>query len=111
MALLDAWRAYLDDMPEIAQSTMMDDTPTANSETLQWIAAEFSDGAGAGAAARRPVGAPAAESRECEAADLARAGRVEDAVALLARQLEQERSLRGRFRLHTQLCAVLVDAG
>ena len=36
---------------------------------------------------------------------------VENAVALLSRQAEQERSLRGRFRLRTQLCSILVDAG
>jgi type VI secretion system protein ImpA len=109
IGLRAALRAYLDDMPEIAQATMMDDTPAANSETLQWIAAEFSDGAGA--APRRASGSAAAEPRESEAADLARAGRIEDAVALLARQVEQERSLRGRFRLRTQLCSILVEAG
>jgi type VI secretion system protein ImpA len=114
MALRAAFKAYLEDMPEIAQATMMDDTPAANSETLQWIASEFGDGAGAApGSARHRDGTPFAggDARESEALDLARAGRTEDAVSLLARLLEQEHSMRGRFRLRTQLCSILVDAG
>jgi len=112
MALRAAFKAYIEDIPEITQATMMDDTPAANSETLQWIASEFGDSAGPAPVARHRNGAsPAGDSREAEAADLARAGRTEDAVSLLARHLEQERSLRGRFRLRTQLCSILVDAG
>jgi type VI secretion system protein ImpA len=107
-ALRAALRAYLIDMPDIVQATMMDDTPTANGETMQWIAAEFDDAPGA--PSRHTDGAPG-EVRESEAMNLARSGRVEDAVALLSRQFEQERSLRGRFRLRTQLCSILVDSG
>jgi type VI secretion system protein ImpA len=92
------------------QATMMDDTPTANGDTLQWIAAEIEDGAGNGSRQNSRPSA-VAQSRESEAIDMARAGRTEDAVALLSRQVEQERSLRGRFRLRTQLCSILVDAG
>ena len=110
LALRAALRSLLADMPEIAQATMMDDTPTANGETLQWIAAEIEDGAGGRS---RPAGGlpAAADVRESEAMDLARSGRIEDAVALLSRQVEQERSLRGRFRMRTQLCSILVEAG
>ena len=111
-AIRNALRSFLADMPDIVQATMMDDTPTANNETLQWIAAEIDDGKAG--AVRRVNGtqAAAAEIRsESEAMDLARSGRIEKAVALLSQQAEQERSLRGRFRLRTQLCSILVDAG
>jgi type VI secretion system protein ImpA len=110
VALRGALRAFLADVPEIVQATMMDDTPTANGDTLQWIAAEIEDGAGNGSRQNSRPSA-VAQSRESEAIDMARAGRTEDAVALLSRQVEQERSLRGRFRLRTQLCSILVDAG
>ena len=90
---------------------MMDDTPTANSETLQWIAAEIDDGAGGAQPSWPRAHSRLPKRRESEAMDLARSGRIEDAVALLSRQVEQERSLRGRFRLRTQLCSILVDAG
>lgn len=109
-ALRGALRAFLADVPGITRATMMDDTPTANSETLQWITAEIEEGAGSASRAGR-ASPGVADGRESEAMDLARSGRIEDAVALLSRQVEQERSLRGRFRLRTQLCSILVDAG
>jgi type VI secretion system protein ImpA len=110
-ALRAALRAFLSDVPEITSATMMDDTPAANLETLQWIAAEIQqDGEGAGRPQRRAA-APGSDGFRSEAMDLARAGRAEEAVEMLTRQVEQERSLRGRFRLRTQLAAILVEAG
>jgi type VI secretion system protein ImpA len=109
-ALRAALRAYLADVPEITSATMMDDTPTANTETLQWIAAQI-EPSGNGAARPALRRAAPTDAVETEAMELARSGRAEEAVALLTRQVEQERSLRGRFRLRTQLAAILVEAG
>jgi len=106
-ALRDSLRAFLADVPEILELTMMDDTPTANNETRTWVAEKIGT----------PVnGKPAAEDdalmpQSMEAYELARAGRMQEAVGVLTRQLEQERSARGRFRCKTQLASILVDAG
>jgi type VI secretion system protein ImpA len=108
VALRAALRSYLAEVPQIAEVTMMDDTPTGNSETRQWIAAEI-DG-NAAPAGPHPEGAAAGkdEAETAEGLELARAGRTEDAIDMLTRQLDQERSLRGRFRRRTQLAAILV---
>jgi type VI secretion system protein ImpA len=109
-ALRSALRTYLAEVPEIAEVTMMDDTPTANSETQQWIAEDLK----AGAVTEAPQGdqeGTVADSDDAGAVDIARSGRPEEAVAMLKAQLAQERSLRGRFRRRTQLAAVLVEAG
>jgi type VI secretion system protein ImpA len=111
MALRAALRSYLADVPQIAEVTMMDDTPTGNNETQQWIAAEIETSGGATADGKPARAEPAAEKDGAEASELARAGRTEEAVEVLTRQLEQERSLRGRFRRRTQLAAILVEAG
>ena len=109
-ALRNALRAFLADVPQIAEVTMMDDTPTANAETTQWIGEEIQP-----AATDPPTPAEAVPETEGEsnpeAEEMARAGRTEEAVTLLTRQLAQERSLRGRFRRRTQLAAILVQAG
>lgn len=108
-ALRDALRGYLADVPQIAEVTMMDDTPTANGETQQWISAEIQPGEAdrqheTEAGAEPDAGSP-------EALEMARSGRTEEAVEMITRQLQQERSLRGRFRRRTQLAAILVEAG
>jgi type VI secretion system protein ImpA len=109
-ALREALQAYLTDVPEILEVTMMDDTPTANDETRRWIADKIGLPAN-GAAPVENTPEPDTEAPDAlEAQELARAGRVQEAVAAMTRQLEQERSARGRFRRRTQLAAILVNA-
>jgi len=109
-ALRDALQAYLADVPEILEVTMMDDTPTANDETRRWIVEKIGVPSNGGApdahAPEEDADAPSA----IEAQEMARAGRVQEAVAAMTRQLEQERSARGRFRRRTQLASILVNA-
>ncbi|HLH38679.1 MAG TPA: type VI secretion system protein TssA [Bryobacteraceae bacterium] len=109
-ALRNALRAYLADVPELLEMTMMDDTPTANSETREWLMTELSDGAPPRASQADRDGA-ATEFDDLEVFSIARAGRTEEAVELLKRQQAQESTTRGRFRRKTQLAAVLVEAG
>ncbi len=113
-ALHSALRAYLGDIPELVEMTMMDDTPTANSETREWLVDELS-----GAAPARQNSAFSQAGRDgtatgfddLEALGIARAGRTEEAVEMLKRQQAQESTTRGRFRRRTQLAAVLVESG
>jgi type VI secretion system protein ImpA len=103
-ALKDALRAYLTEVPQILEMTMMDDTPTANGETQAWLQNEI--GIPTGVSVER-----SAPRESDDAMDLARAGRTEDAIAAIKAQLAQERSQRGRFRQKTRLAAVLVQNG
>jgi type VI secretion system protein ImpA len=90
--------------------TLMDDTPTANRETREWLT-------GLGAAVpndQEPAVSPELpRSRDPRAAALAevRAGRTDRAIALLMREASSEKSHRGRFLLQTELASVMVDAG
>ena len=102
-ALKDALHAYLADVPRLLEMTMMDDTPVANGETQVWLQKEI--GIPTGAAAVTAAVGPE------DALEMARAGRTGDAVAVIVRQLAQERSLRGRFLQKTKLAAVLVEGG
>src|SRR5579885_3428687 len=101
-ALKDALRDYVTEVPRLLEMTMMDDTPAANSETQEWLRNEIGVGRGPERAAADPAD---------NAMELARAGRTEDAIALIKAQLAQERSARGRFYRKTRLAAVLVESG
>jgi type VI secretion system protein ImpA len=109
-ALRGALRSLLEDLPGLVDMTLMDDTPTANRETREWLT-------GLGAAApndQEPAVSPELpRSRDPRAAALAevRAGRTDRAIALLMREASSEKSHRGRFLLQTELASVMVDAG
>lgn len=113
-AIRGALRELLRDLPELPSITLMDDTPTANSETRAWLRAEGMLAEPSNAAAvdetppppRRPRSDPLLRARE-----LASAGRSADAVDLLMRDAEEERSRRGRFLRRMEAAAILVDAG
>lgn len=120
-------RGMLQDYPDLHKMTLMDDTPTANGETLAWIESDVLVG-GAGAAAATPEPAytlppavsysqPAPEEvgAPVDAWELAqqalRAGRVREAVELIDREGKMERSGRGRFLRRTQLARIFIDSG
>lgn len=110
-ALRTALKSYLADVPEIAEMTMMDDTPTANAETQQWIAEDLKVETPAPEPSAEVEGSALEDVDGSDALALARAGRAEQAVGMLKQQLALERTVRGRFRKRTQLAAVLVEAG
>jgi type VI secretion system protein ImpA len=110
-ALRGALKAYLADVPQIAEMTMMDDTPTANAETQEWIAQDLKVEAAAAEPVAEAEGSATEDVDGSDALALARGGRAQQAVAMLKEQLAMERTLRGRFRRRTQLAAVLVEAG
>jgi type VI secretion system protein ImpA len=110
-ALRTALKAYLADVPEIAEMTMMDDTPTANAETQEWIAEDLKVDGPPVEPSAEVEGSALEDVDGSDALALARAGRAEQAVGMLKHQLAMERTVRGRFRKRTQLAAVLVEAG
>lgn len=120
-------RGMLQDYPDLHKMTLMDDTPTANGETLSWIEADVLTGAAGGASAPTSQAyelppavsysqpAPEEIGATPDAWDLAqqalRAGRVRDAVEMIDRECKMERSGRGRFLRKTQLARIFIDSG
>lgn len=125
-AIKSELKALVRDYPDLLTSTLLDDTPTANNETLKWIN-EF-------AAAAEPVpqpvswsapppelepepgaDAPAAEDAPPDAFQLAmdavRNGRPEEAIEILADEVSRQTSGRGRFQRTLQLAQVCLGAG
>src|SRR5260370_36837107 len=98
----------------------MDDTPTANAETAAWIKEQVLDGRAASGRGYAPESYNhALEPESCApvttpdafelAMQAARQGRPQDGIELLMRELEQERSGRGRFHRKVQLAQLCVS--
>jgi type VI secretion system protein ImpA len=123
-------RGVLHDYPELHKMTLLDDTPTANTETQEWIVNEVLVGAPAPAPPPKPPEpeppkpeplppAPVVVSAQPggppDAWDLAqqalRGGRVREAVELIDRECKMEISGRGRFLRKTQLARIFIDSG
>jgi type VI secretion system protein ImpA len=111
-------RTLLAELPQLIDMTLMDDTPTANGETRAWLRTSvLTDGAAAAVAGANgdATGEADAEPRPRNARALAeaeaRAGRAERGIAILTRELEREKTRRGRFLYQTQLAKIMVDAG
>ncbi|HEU0119939.1 MAG TPA: type VI secretion system protein TssA [Bryobacteraceae bacterium] len=121
-------RALLQDYPDLHKMTMLDDTPTANAETMQWIEADVLVAGGGVTANSAPsydpepatypsYSEPASEALGAppDAWELAqqalRGGRVREAVELIDREAKMERSGRGRFLRKTQLARIFIDSG
>lgn len=111
-------RTLLADLPQLLDMTLMDDTPTANSETRAWLRnVVLSEGAAIAAASTNGDASaehdaePRPRDARALAAAEARAGRTERGIAILTRELEREKTRRGRFLYQTQLAKIMVDAG
>jgi len=121
-AIRGALRSLLADIPTLTQMTLMDDTPTANAETMGWLRDTVLTGAGAegssnGTDASRRAdriiyeeGVRGREAYERALAEM-RAGRADRAIEMLMRELENEKSRRGRFIRQSQLADVMISAG
>ncbi len=113
-------RAVLGAIPSLPQMTLMDDMPTATGATLQWLRDQKiiggeDDVADDGVAAA-PLVSGEAQAREGRAgleraANEVRAGRPEKAIEMLMRELDREKTRRGRFLRQAELARVMVDAG
>jgi type VI secretion system protein ImpA len=115
-AIRGALRALLADIPDLPSMSLMDDLPSANSETRTWLA-DLSSTLGAtaenGAGAEGPSSAPAVPASyiEMRVKSELDAGRPNKAIDILMRELERETSRRGRFLRQAQVARVMVDAG
>ena len=108
-----ALQALLQDLPGLTRLTLMDDTPTANSETRIWLE-DLGLTAGDGGAGARSVGSGSrAGGRDPMemAMERVRAGEPERAIELLIVQAAQEGSERERFLRRSQAAGIMVDVG
>jgi type VI secretion system protein ImpA len=131
MAIVSGLRAILKDYPQILQMTMMDDTPTANAETMAWINQEVTPPPPPPPVEAAPPPPPPPEpaypafqsSNPSEpgveeppdafelAMKAARSGRASEGIELLMREMTSERSGRGRFQRKSQLAQLCVSSG
>jgi len=116
-AVRGALLQFLREYPQLVEAAMMDDTPTANLETQEWLRRENEMAhASQNGDATWESGDEGDENMQAErvfqlAMDAVRSGNPEQGIGLLTRDLAGERSARGRFRRKTQLARVLVESG
>ncbi|HWR54825.1 MAG TPA: type VI secretion system protein TssA [Bryobacteraceae bacterium] len=125
-AIKSELRALLTDIPSLVDRSLMDDTPTANAETRQWIADQVGTVAPAAAPANDWYSAPTpepdpeqqdagGEERPPDAYDMAmqamRSGDARGAVDILSQEAAQAPCGRVRFQRRVQLAQVCLGAG
>ena len=122
-AIQSELRALLNDLPELLDATLLDDTPAANPETKAWLQhlqtpthlAVPADGEGASVATASLNGTPTWLAQAADAYVLAKealaAGQEEKAFAIMRAEIARQRSGRGRFRRTMQLIELVVAAG
>ncbi len=124
-AIISTLRALLADYPQLAEMTLMDDTPVANAETQAWLKDQVvvAPAAAAPVEVEAPAHAPSWDAPAPEpgvplppdpfelAMQAARAGRPQEGIELLMRELSQERSGRRPFSTESATGAVVRQHG
>jgi type VI secretion system protein ImpA len=117
-AILGELRALLADVPALPTMTLMDDMPTANEETQQWLRQQGFNGAQPpeGVAEEqvsvmRTNGQAIADRAWERATAEVRAGRAPRGIQLLMEELTKEKTPRSRFLRRTQIARMMVDNG
>lgn len=108
-SIVGALRSLLEEYPDLLESTLTDDTPTANAATRQMLAARGCLPDSKGCARPAPVVPERNDDTMIE--DAIRRGRVEVALELVSRRMALETSGRGRFQRKIQLARILVASG
>ena len=114
-------KALLADYPDLLNSSLMDDTPAANAETQAWLRESILPPPPPPPAEPEFVPAAMASSSQSESANgekapdviemamkAARAGKVQEAIGILTREMNNERTGRGRFQRHIQLANIFL---
>jgi type VI secretion system protein ImpA len=123
-ALRSELRALLNDLPELLDAMLLDDTPAANPETKNWLhslgnptqrpeSEEEVDAAEELSSHRNgtPTWLVPALDANSRAKDALAAGRAEEAFAILRSELLKQRSGRRRFRRTMQMVELAIAAG
>ncbi len=122
-AIQSELRALLNDLPELLEATLLDDTPAANPETKAWLknlqdapdSALVRGSEGDAPANAGSNGAATWLSQSADAYVLAKealaTGHEDKAFAIMRAEIARQRSGRGRFRRTMQLIDLVVAAG
>jgi type VI secretion system protein ImpA len=118
-AIQSELRALLNDLPELLEATLLDDTPAANPETKAWLQHLQEPVASGGESNSMPPaslnGTPSWLAQAADAYVLAKealaAGNEEKAFALMRAEIGRQRSGRGRFRRNMQFIELAISAG
>ena len=122
-ALRSELRGLLREVPSLVDLTLMDGLPTASPETRNWLRVEFAGAepedvsipaeadAGSAAPAAAASGTDGRDRTYERALGEVRAGRQQKAIELLLRELDREKSPRGRFLRQSQLTRIMVESG
>jgi type VI secretion system protein ImpA len=107
----------LGEFPQLLESTLTDDTPAANAQTLAFLKERNllpsqSGGPLSGFWGRKDAAAAEAEPEDEEqpVRRALRSGKTEEAIQLVSRRLAGETNGRGRFQRKAQLAEILVNA-
>jgi type VI secretion system protein ImpA len=122
VAIRSELKALLRDLPQLLETTLLDDTPAANSESQAWLKellAEPTTPTPEAAPSEGPVledhSAPGWHRKFVDSYDLARQalrdGQAEKALDLMRREVERQLSGRGRFLRKLQLVDICIAAG
>jgi len=124
-AIRSELRSLLNDVPQLLQANLLDDTPAANAETQAWLR-ELMDAPPAPASSDVEPGtneSPIAESltnpswmgRAVDpfalAQEAVKAGNIQKGVQIMQAEIARQRSGRGRFQRTLQLVLLCVEAG
>jgi len=122
-AIQSELRALLNDLPELLEATLLDDTPAANPETKAWLR-HLQDPPSSTVLAGSEVdpaapashnGTPSWLTQSSDAYVLAKealaAGHEDKAFAIMRAEIGRQRSGRGRFRRTMQLIELVVASG
>lgn len=116
-AIKNELRSLLADLPELPKWQMLDDSPTANSKTREWLEEIQQEQPVAPrsvpeAPPEPPLPPPRVGRDPFEIAkELVRTGNVPNALAPLTAQLTKETTGRGRFERKAQIAWVLIETG
>jgi type VI secretion system protein ImpA len=112
-AVRGALRVLLVDLPDLLAQTLMDDSPTANAETMAWLGDENLVPSGTDDVATKVN--PRRNAFRRDAFDVAKAraagGDAHGAMEMLMREATQEKSARARFLRRAQAAEIMVGAG
>jgi type VI secretion system protein ImpA len=122
VAIRSEIRTLLRDLPELLDARLMDDTAVANSETQTWLRGLMQESNSVTPSVQPPA-APVADNHHAAgweknfidsyalAGDALRAGQEQKAFELMFKEVERQRSGRGRFPRRLQLVQLCMTAG
>lgn len=111
-AVKGSLRSLLEDVPQLPDLTLMDDSPTANAETRKWLRDVVLNGAAPSPSMGGSGDATPSQDAAFERAmEKVRAGQPDRAIDILQQAIARERSPRARFLRRSQAVRIMVDSG